>query len=545
MSLEGTHILEKLSGERDEYIPEHKKSSISESIRIRMRARLFEMTKGELGAPLPPAKSMKQVKEEVPETPQVQQISTPPSLPEKIYPFEELSPESTHMTETYSLTEIIPQLSTSLSHISVPQKQTLLECSTKKFIENVNNRTETFSLLENLRRPDIQSMYAPSTLKDILYHSSSFIPGCSLNELSLISSLLRQAFAKNKEIDKRAGNLASNIHSRSKQIFRTLSSHSQRTFEELLEINHVTSLSIKISAKPFYNNDPKAYSFIYALSTANKSKLFLYNSLIESLDTLTEQYGRIFALEDFKKMTNEYFIKFMRYCDFSDLTKKYYSKEINAEVRRRHAFMKDKELAELMYALCMWEKEELISTYKMPERFTGTQEKFHRSTLTLLVRVFHILSIPLSQTITEQFEDMCNAYQESQSTLEKRFDAIIEKFHLKDLTRNKICSLGFEMDFAVPSKKFNIEIDGHGIHVNKARDHFRDAILEKYGWEIMRIEKNKLDKLTDSEKLQKELRRELLFKKGLRPELPPSKGRIHTKQFAVERVPSFSQEDFE
>jgi len=47
---------------------------------------------------------------------------------------------------------------------------------------------------------------------------------------------------------------------------------------------------------------------------------------------------------------------------------------------------------------------------------------------------------------------------------------------------------GFVLDFAVPDKKLGIECDGEKWHpIGNKRDRFRDWILSRAGWKILRF----------------------------------------------------------
>ena len=61
---------------------------------------------------------------------------------------------------------------------------------------------------------------------------------------------------------------------------------------------------------------------------------------------------------------------------------------------------------------------------------------------------------------------------------------------------------GFVLDFAFPEIKTAIEVDGYYHQFTKNRDNFRDHILKRGGWLIIRI---KADDLNNPELIEKHL----------------------------------------
>jgi very-short-patch-repair endonuclease len=55
--------------------------------------------------------------------------------------------------------------------------------------------------------------------------------------------------------------------------------------------------------------------------------------------------------------------------------------------------------------------------------------------------------------------------------------------------------LAFELDFANPDRKLNVEIDGveHREPRGRARDELRDAELERRGWRVLRVSNDEVD----------------------------------------------------
>jgi ribonuclease HI len=53
----------------------------------------------------------------------------------------------------------------------------------------------------------------------------------------------------------------------------------------------------------------------------------------------------------------------------------------------------------------------------------------------------------------------------------------------------------FELDFADPDRKLNVEIDGveHREPRGRARDELRDAELERRGWRVLRVSNEDVD----------------------------------------------------
>lgn len=58
--------------------------------------------------------------------------------------------------------------------------------------------------------------------------------------------------------------------------------------------------------------------------------------------------------------------------------------------------------------------------------------------------------------------------------------------------------LGYVADFALPDRKFIIEVDGKHWHNGKKKqkkDRFRDYMLRRAGWELIRIKEEEIDNL--------------------------------------------------
>jgi len=59
---------------------------------------------------------------------------------------------------------------------------------------------------------------------------------------------------------------------------------------------------------------------------------------------------------------------------------------------------------------------------------------------------------------------------------------------------------GFIADFALPDRKIIIEVDGERWHGEKKKirkDKFRDYMLKRDGWTIIRIKEKEITKLTE------------------------------------------------
>ena len=57
---------------------------------------------------------------------------------------------------------------------------------------------------------------------------------------------------------------------------------------------------------------------------------------------------------------------------------------------------------------------------------------------------------------------------------------------------------GFIIDFAIPNKKIAIEVDGEKWHSSKEaikHDNFKDYMLKREGWNVIRIKEEKINKL--------------------------------------------------
>ena len=60
--------------------------------------------------------------------------------------------------------------------------------------------------------------------------------------------------------------------------------------------------------------------------------------------------------------------------------------------------------------------------------------------------------------------------------------------------------LGYVADFALLDRKVIIEVDGKHWHSGKKKqkkDRFRDHMLRRAGWEVIRIKEEEIDKLED------------------------------------------------
>ena len=57
---------------------------------------------------------------------------------------------------------------------------------------------------------------------------------------------------------------------------------------------------------------------------------------------------------------------------------------------------------------------------------------------------------------------------------------------------------GFVIDFAILEKRVAIEVDGEKWHTSKEamkRDNFKDYMLKREGWKVMRIKEEEIDNL--------------------------------------------------
>jgi len=81
--------------------------------------------------------------------------------------------------------------------------------------------------------------------------------------------------------------------------------------------------------------------------------------------------------------------------------------------------------------------------------------------------------------------------------LEKRVESLLRALHLPYIPQYPVRS-GFVIDFAVFRKgeKIAIEVDGERWHSSekaKKRDRFKDYMLRREGWKVIRIKEQEVD----------------------------------------------------
>ncbi|HHF52949.1 MAG TPA: DUF559 domain-containing protein [candidate division WOR-3 bacterium] len=80
------------------------------------------------------------------------------------------------------------------------------------------------------------------------------------------------------------------------------------------------------------------------------------------------------------------------------------------------------------------------------------------------------------------------------TSLEKRAKQILDELGVNYIEQYPT-RLGFIIDFAIPDKKIAIEVDGKHWHKDKKRDRFRDWMLRRAGWKVIRINEDEIKNL--------------------------------------------------
>ena len=80
------------------------------------------------------------------------------------------------------------------------------------------------------------------------------------------------------------------------------------------------------------------------------------------------------------------------------------------------------------------------------------------------------------------------------TSLEKKAKQILDELGVNYIEQYPT-RLGFIIDFAIPDKKIAIEVDGKHWHKDKNRDKFRDWMLKRAGWKVIRIDEDKIESL--------------------------------------------------
>lgn len=80
------------------------------------------------------------------------------------------------------------------------------------------------------------------------------------------------------------------------------------------------------------------------------------------------------------------------------------------------------------------------------------------------------------------------------TSLEKRAKQILDELGVNYIEQYPT-RLGFIIDFAIPDKKIAIEVDGKYWHKDKKRDRFRDWMLRRAGWKVVRIDEDGIENL--------------------------------------------------
>lgn len=83
-------------------------------------------------------------------------------------------------------------------------------------------------------------------------------------------------------------------------------------------------------------------------------------------------------------------------------------------------------------------------------------------------------------------------YPNEPSEPELRMKGILDSLGLKYEYQFSVRS-GFILDFAFPEKMIAFEVDGFYHQFRKKKDRFRDHILKRGGWRIVRVEASELD----------------------------------------------------
>ena len=81
------------------------------------------------------------------------------------------------------------------------------------------------------------------------------------------------------------------------------------------------------------------------------------------------------------------------------------------------------------------------------------------------------------------------------TSLEKRAKQILDELGVNYIEQYPT-RLGFIIDFAIPDKKIAIEVDGKYWHKDKKRDRFRDWMLRRAGWKVVRIDEDGIENLS-------------------------------------------------
>jgi len=80
------------------------------------------------------------------------------------------------------------------------------------------------------------------------------------------------------------------------------------------------------------------------------------------------------------------------------------------------------------------------------------------------------------------------------TSLEKRAKQILDELRVNYIEQYST-RLGFIIDFAIPDKKIAIEVDGKHWHKDKKKDRFRDWMLRRAGWKVIRIDEDEIESL--------------------------------------------------
>ena len=86
------------------------------------------------------------------------------------------------------------------------------------------------------------------------------------------------------------------------------------------------------------------------------------------------------------------------------------------------------------------------------------------------------------------------------TSLEKRAKQILDELGVNYIEQYST-RLGFIIDFAIPEKKIAIEVDGKHWHENKKKDRFRDWMLKRAGWKVVRIDEDEIENLKNFKKI--------------------------------------------
>ncbi len=148
----------------------------------------------------------------------------------------------------------------------------------------------------------------------------------------------------------------------------------------------------------------------------------------------------------------------------------------------------NRSFANTVYALALLSEKIPTNMVEALPNYDG----FKSFELTKLMMGLSLAGITIPENIQRQYNNYTEIIDvvQSKSTVSERVVSEYLARHTDDVVEQSVFFNGFEMDFSIPSRKVNIEVDGpyHSAH----RDNLRDQYFTEQGWTVLRIKSSQV-----------------------------------------------------